>query len=240
LQVRGAKRNPFSATVINSITFDGATKDAMQCAVRDALIAFMAATAQAQAEATEEAQRAGIAHAKANGDARAYKGRKPSYSRKQLESAQAMLGKSSSVGEVARTSAVAEFSNKFGAGDPAMFAFTATAAGTLQLVFDLGVRARDHDFLQRRYYQLIAEMKRVAAPSHENICEWEAIMYEIYAEEPPPMRALDSIAWNAACESMGGDKRIKVTWYQSLLRNIWAFNGSEFPYERPAASAKSI
>jgi hypothetical protein len=34
-----------------------------------------------------EAQRAGIAHAKANGDARAYKGRKPSYySRKQFES----------------------------------------------------------------------------------------------------------------------------------------------------------
>jgi DNA invertase Pin-like site-specific DNA recombinase len=71
--------------------------------VRDALIAFMAATAQAQAEATKEAQRAGIAHAKANGDARAYKGRKPSYSRKQFESAQAMLGKSASVGEIARS-----------------------------------------------------------------------------------------------------------------------------------------
>jgi putative DNA-invertase from lambdoid prophage Rac len=39
-------------TVINGMTFDGATKDVMQCAVRDALIAFMAATAQAQAEAT--------------------------------------------------------------------------------------------------------------------------------------------------------------------------------------------
>ena len=89
-------------TVINGITFDGATKDAMQRAVRDALIAFMAATAQAQAEATKEAQRAGIAHAQANGDARAYKGRKPSYSRKQFESTQAMLQKAASVGEVAR------------------------------------------------------------------------------------------------------------------------------------------
>jgi putative DNA-invertase from lambdoid prophage Rac len=90
-------------TVINGITFDGATKDAMQCAVRDALIAFMAATAQAQAEATKEAQRAGIAHAKANSEARAYRGRKPSYSRKQFESAQAMLGNSEGVGEIART-----------------------------------------------------------------------------------------------------------------------------------------
>jgi putative DNA-invertase from lambdoid prophage Rac len=97
------RRGVVIRTVINGITFDGATKDAMQCAIRDALIAFMAAAAQAQAEATKEAQRAGIAHAKANGDARIYKGRKPSYSRKQFENAQAMLGKSASVGEVART-----------------------------------------------------------------------------------------------------------------------------------------
>jgi hypothetical protein len=53
-------------TVISGLTFDGATKDPMQKAVRDALIAFMAAMAEAQAEATREAQRAGIAHAKAN------------------------------------------------------------------------------------------------------------------------------------------------------------------------------
>jgi putative DNA-invertase from lambdoid prophage Rac len=90
-------------TVINGITFDGATKEAMQCEVRDALIAFMAATAQAQAEATKEAQRVGIAHAKANSEARAYRGRKPSYSRKQFESVQAMLGNSEGVGEIART-----------------------------------------------------------------------------------------------------------------------------------------
>jgi DNA invertase Pin-like site-specific DNA recombinase len=96
------RRGVVIRTVINGITFDGATKDAMQRAVRDALIAFMAATAQAQAEATKEAQRAGIAHAKANEDARAYKGRKPSYDRKEFESAQAMLVKSTSVGEVAR------------------------------------------------------------------------------------------------------------------------------------------
>ena len=43
--------------------FGGATKDPMPQAVRDALIAFMAATAQAQAEATKEAQKAGILHA---------------------------------------------------------------------------------------------------------------------------------------------------------------------------------
>ena len=68
-------------TVINGMTFDGATKDPIQQAVRDALIAFMAATAQAQAEATREAQRAGIAAARAKTEERKYLGRKPSFSR---------------------------------------------------------------------------------------------------------------------------------------------------------------
>jgi DNA invertase Pin-like site-specific DNA recombinase len=55
----------------------------MRKAVRDALIGFMAAMAQAQAEGTKDAQRAGIAHARAN-DAKAYRGRKPSFSREQM------------------------------------------------------------------------------------------------------------------------------------------------------------
>ncbi len=77
------RRGVVVRTVINKMTFDGATTDPMQQAVRDALIAFMAATAQAQAEATKEAQRAGIAHAA--GIAEKYRGRKPSYTRAQLE-----------------------------------------------------------------------------------------------------------------------------------------------------------
>lgn len=70
-------------TVINGMTFDGSTADPMSMAVRDALLAFMAATGQAQADATKEAQRAGIAHAREIG-AR-YLGRKPSFDDTQLE-----------------------------------------------------------------------------------------------------------------------------------------------------------
>ena len=85
-------------TVINRMIFDGSTSDPIQKAVRDALIAFMAATAQAQAEATKEAQKAGIAHAKALG---VVKGRKPSYTRAQLESAVAMLAAANGIQAVA-------------------------------------------------------------------------------------------------------------------------------------------
>ena len=58
------RRGVIVKTVINGMTFDGSTTDPMQQAVRDALIAFMAATAQAQAEATKSAQRADIDHSR--------------------------------------------------------------------------------------------------------------------------------------------------------------------------------
>jgi putative DNA-invertase from lambdoid prophage Rac len=85
------RRGVVIRTVINNFTFDGATKDPMQQAVRDALIGFMAAMAQAQAEATKAAQRAGIEHAKQHED-RAYLGRKPSFTRRQFDTVRDMLG----------------------------------------------------------------------------------------------------------------------------------------------------
>ena len=87
-------------TVINNLTFDGASTDPMQQAVRDALIAFMAATAAAQAEATKEAQRAGIEAAK--GEPERYRGKKPSYTRVGLEQVQAMLLEGVGTSDIAR------------------------------------------------------------------------------------------------------------------------------------------
>jgi putative DNA-invertase from lambdoid prophage Rac len=91
------RRGVIIRTVINGMTFDGSTTDPMQCAVRDALIAFMAATAQAQAEATKSAQRAGIDHAlrvklePASGRPAGYLGRKPTYDRAVLTRIRALL-----------------------------------------------------------------------------------------------------------------------------------------------------
>ncbi|MEQ1940141.1 recombinase family protein [Mesorhizobium sp. CN5-321] len=88
-------------TVINGMTFDGSTIDPIQQAVRDALIAFMAATAQAQAEATKEAQKAGIAHAQLK-SADKYRGRKPSYDRKMYQTVQDMLSQDAGASAIAK------------------------------------------------------------------------------------------------------------------------------------------
>jgi putative DNA-invertase from lambdoid prophage Rac len=95
------KRGIVIRTVINGLVFDGATKDPMQMAVRDALISFMAALSQAQAEASKEAQRAGIEHSKARADA--YRGRKPSFTRTQLDHVRDMLTAGTSISIIAKT-----------------------------------------------------------------------------------------------------------------------------------------
>ena len=99
------RRGVVVKTVINSMVFDGATKDPMQKAVRDALIAFMAATAEAQAEATKAAQKAGIAHAKAS-EGRRYLGRKPSFDRSQFDSVREALGRGDAIAAIAKSSGI--------------------------------------------------------------------------------------------------------------------------------------
>ena len=102
--VRGfIRRGVITRTVINNMTFDGSTTNPMEQAVRDSLIAFMAALAEAQAEATREAQKAGIAHAKANDDGNKYRGRKPTFTWGDLKTVQNLLSQGVGVSEIAKT-----------------------------------------------------------------------------------------------------------------------------------------
>ncbi|WP_319567416.1 recombinase family protein [Cohaesibacter marisflavi] len=87
-------------TVINGMTFDGSKDDPMTVAVRDALIGFMAAMAQAETETRKAAQRAGIEAAKQKEDK--YRGRKPTYSRKQFMQVQDMLASSATISNIAK------------------------------------------------------------------------------------------------------------------------------------------
>ena len=91
-------------TIINNMTFDGATSDPIEMAVRDALIGFMAATAQAQAEATKAAQRSGIAAASQRDGA--YRGRKPAFTTAAMDIVLAQLEKGSGATDAATAAGV--------------------------------------------------------------------------------------------------------------------------------------
>jgi putative DNA-invertase from lambdoid prophage Rac len=90
-------------TVINRMSFDGTTTDPMKQAIRDSLVAFMAAMAQAQTEVTKEAQKAGIAHAQMHDDGTKYRGRKPTFTWDQFTRVRELLTQGIGVSAVAKT-----------------------------------------------------------------------------------------------------------------------------------------
>jgi hypothetical protein len=125
--------------------------------------------------------------------------------------------------------AVADFSTGVGLA-PKTFAFIAAMSGLAQLVFDFSGRARTHEFLQRRFYELAAEISDAKNPNEEKLASWRAVLNRLYAEEPPPMRAVDAMAYNAAVDALDRDKkgRIKLEWYHTLFAQWWPFNKTAF------------
>lgn len=108
---------------------------------------------------------------------------------------------------------------------------------TIQLVFDFGKRAMEHEFLQRRYYEVLAEMDvAVEAPADPEATKkkWSAKLLTIAADEPMTMRALDAIAYNQALDAMHDDAETQqqfhqhVTAWQYLLRHVCAFQRTNF------------
>ena len=96
-------------TVINSMIFDAKPTDAMAKAIRDAMLSFMSAMAEAQALAMKEAQSAGIAHAKATRPD-SYKGRKPSYTAAQVSLIMQKFKEGDGVNKIARDVGLSKFS----------------------------------------------------------------------------------------------------------------------------------
>jgi hypothetical protein len=126
---------------------------------------------------------------------------------------------------VSGTAAVANLK----AFEPRYAAAGAAVIGALQLVFDFNGRARTHEILQRKYYDLVAEIDGIMNPNDEQIVRWQAALNRIYADEPPPMRALDAIAYNAACRNMGKDTSPKhVNFFQLALSQIYSFPNTDF------------
>lgn len=102
---------------------------------------------------------------------------------------------------------------------------------TAQLAFDFGYRARTHEFLQKKYFEMLAEMELERSPDQK---KWTAKLYAIAADEPMPMRALDALAYNAALDATTSDAGIKranrlhVPLVHRLLRNFIAFHAYEY------------
>lgn len=108
---------------------------------------------------------------------------------------------------------------------------------TAQLVFDFGGSARVHEFLQRRLYELLAEIEGSDGYDPAAMRKWSSKLLTITADEPMTMRALDAIAYNKALDAIvPADEKYKfrqvVAWWQARLRHFVAFQAVDFSPRR--------
>jgi hypothetical protein len=105
---------------------------------------------------------------------------------------------------------------------------------TAQLTFDFGYKARTHEFLQRKYNEMLADIELEKTPDP---AKWRAKQYTIASDEPMPMRALDALAYNAAVDATISDpadkqaNRLRVPLLHRLLKNLIARQGYEYRLE---------
>ena len=111
-------------------------------------------------------------------------------------------------------------------------AISTTIIGSLQLVFDLGGQARNHEFLKRRYFEVVAEIVKLENPTTVDRSRLNTQLLSLSAEEPPTYRALDAIAYNQIVHSMygieGKEHRCPVSIWQMKTRHILRHAGADF------------
>jgi hypothetical protein len=105
---------------------------------------------------------------------------------------------------------------------------------TAQLVFDFAGRSSTHIFLQKRYYDLLAEMELNPSDDENDRRKWSNKLLTLAGDEPLPLRALDAIAYNTALDALINEAeqlkqyRLRVPWLYRRLRHLIAFPGTQF------------
>ncbi len=78
-----------------------------------------------------------------------------------------------------------------------MLGIATTAIATFQPVFDFGGRASEHSYLQKRCFELLAELEGTEDSGGAIVRTLKSKMTNLFADEPPMMMALDAIAYNS-------------------------------------------
>ncbi len=107
----------------------------------------------------------------------------------------------------------------------------AVLAGLIDVLWNIDGLARLHSDLRRRSYDLLARLE-----AGEPIERIGVDFIRLVAAEPPPMHAVNALAFNAAVDALGrppGQKYVLKTW-QRWLRHWYPFRPNQFPTEEDA------
>ena len=117
-----------------------------------------------------------------------------------------------------------------GDNGPVIYGIMVAAIGAAQLAFDFGGNARDHQSLQRDYYNLLADIEETVEPSEQQLAAWNGRLTRIASDEPPIMRAIDAKAYNDAIDAMELDRGqlLHLPIYHRVLGRFFSYDGFTF------------
>lgn len=127
------------------------------------------------------------------------------------------------------------------AGSSAIAQFHSVIAGlvvvvlsALDLTFELSAKARDHEFLYRRFNELAQKLRCEQRPTDDHVMEWINERLRIEADEPPAYWALEADCYNEVLYARGLNQMDAptLTSYQRLLMNYMTFAKARFPGNR--------
>lgn len=104
------------------------------------------------------------------------------------------------------------------------------ALGAIDLVFGLSDKARDHEFLMRRFSGLVARIRRSSSATPTDLLDWQAERIEIEADEPDVYWAVEAICYNEAARAWDRNPQevVEVKLAFRLFQNIFRFDPSDF------------
>lgn len=114
-----------------------------------------------------------------------------------------------------------------------MALFTALV-GAVDVVWGLTHKARDHEVLFRRFFDLAKRIRPHEADA-ESFSEWRSNIMEIFADEPATYYALNAECHNAVVQSVGAprEQMQKIGFWPRRLRNLVRYTAVRFPtYEQ--------
>lgn len=124
------------------------------------------------------------------------------------------------------TAAAAEIATAATPG-PIILGMTTALVGSIQLVFDLGGRARTHEILQKRYFGLLAQLEENPEPNMQEIAKLNGELVRIYGDEPPVAQIDEALAYNEAADALGADPSERM-----VVPNWMRFVAKIFPLLR--------
>ena len=105
------------------------------------------------------------------------------------------------------------------------------SVGAVSVVWRLPDRAREHEMLSRRFYEIAKKIDLESADPGK-VQEWRNEILGAYEDEPAVYHALNALCYNAATKALGygTDKLQKITFLQYHLRNVVRFRSEDFPF----------